>query len=145
MLSRPFGRDERSFRLRVPEWRAVEKACDAGLGEIAARIAPLVGLIEGGSQAMPGGLLAAIAAGGLGRARLDDVREPILQGLIGGGMSSTEAGALVRHVFDEAASQSKAPMMLFAGLAFDVLAQALIGLEDEPPGDGLGESTAATG
>lgn len=140
MITRAFGRDERAFVLKIPGWREVEKTCDAGLGVIAARLAPLVNLIQVGPTAYPGGMLAAIAAGHLGSARIDDVREPLLQGLIGGGMTSTEAGALVRAVFDEAAGTAKAPAIQFAGLAFEIVAAALIGLPDEP----LGEPTAAS-
>lgn len=141
MLTRAFGRDERPFRLCVAEWRAVEKACDSGLAEIAARLAPLVGLLQAGLGDFPGGLLQAVAAGHLGRARLDDVREVVLQGLIGGGLTSTEAGGLVRTVFDEAVAAGRGPMMEFAQLAYDILAQALIGLEDEPIP--VGETKAA--
>lgn len=134
MIRRPFGRDERPFLLKVPQWREVEKTCDAGLGVIAARLAPLVSLIEMGDEKFPGGFMAAIAHGHFGSARIDDVREPILQGLIGAGMTTTEAGSLVRLVFDE----STTPMMEWAHLAFAVVGQALIGLPDEP----LGEPTA---
>lgn len=136
MLRRPFGRDERGFVLKVRGWREVEKHCDAGLGEIAARLAPLVQLIEIGAEGIPGGFLAAVAQGQLGRARLDDVREPILQGLIDGeGLTETEAAALVRAVFDPMAAAGGAPMLQYASLAFSILAQALIGLKDEPPGE----------
>ncbi|MFN8994455.1 MAG: hypothetical protein ACK5X3_12460, partial [Pseudomonadota bacterium] len=80
MIRHQFGTEEQDFRLRVGEWRDVEKACDAGLGEIAARIAPLASLVEAGVAAQAGGLLSAISRGALGRARLDDVRAPILYG-----------------------------------------------------------------
>jgi hypothetical protein len=139
MLTRAFGRDEHGFRLRLAEWRAVEKACDAGLGVIAARLAPVVTLVEVGTDRFPGGFIAAVAAGHLGSARIDDVREPILQGLIGGGMTSTEAGALVRMVFDEAAAAGEAPLLRWAGLAFEIVSHAMIGLKDEP----MGETPAA--
>lgn len=134
MLTRAFGRDERPFVLNMAGWREVEKVCDAGLGVLAARLAPLVQLIEADPDKLPGGMIGAVAQGWLGSARIDDVREPILQGLIGGGMTPTEAGILVRTVFDT----ERAPMLTFARLAFLILQQALIGLEDEP----LGETTA---
>lgn len=132
MLTRMFGVAERPFRLLGAQWRDLEKARDAGLGEIAARLAPLVRLIELGVGDKPGALTLAIAGGHLGAARLDDVREPILQGLIGGGMNSTEAGALVANVFDEALREERGPMFRWAPLAFAIVTQALIGLEDEP-------------
>jgi hypothetical protein len=53
------------------------------------------------------------------------VREVLLQGLIDGGMTSTEAGALVRLVFDEAVAAGKGPMLLYGGLAFDIVAAAV--------------------
>jgi len=138
VIRHPFGADEQAFRLRVGEWRDVEKACDAGLGEIAARIAPLAALVETGTQSV-GGLMAAVAAGGLGRARLEDVRAPLLHGLIGGGRTSTEAGALVRLVFDEAIAAGKGPVIEYAPLALAIVMQAIVGLadeaEDEPPGE----------
>jgi hypothetical protein len=136
MIRHQFGTEEQAFRLRVGEWRDVEKACDAGLGEIAARIAPLASLVRAGAASIPGGLIGAVAAGGLGRARLDDVRAPLLHGLIGGGRTSTEAGALVRLVFDEAIAAGRGPMIEFADLALAIVLQAIVGLEDEsPPGE----------
>jgi len=136
MLVRAFGRDERPFVLKVRGWREVEKTCDAGLGVIAARLAPLVQLIELGTSGFPGGLIAAVASGALGSARIDDVREPIFQALIdGGSVTTTEAGALVRAIFDEEAAQGRSPMLQWAHLAFAIVAQALIGLEDEPAGE----------
>jgi hypothetical protein len=139
MLTRAFGRDEWPIGLKVRGWREVEKTCDLGLGEIAARLAPLVNLIEVGAKNYPGGIVAAIAAGHLGSARLDDVRAPILEGLIDGGMPTTEAGALVRMIFDEAAAAGEAPLLRWAGLAFEIVSHAMIGLKDEP----MGETPAA--
>jgi hypothetical protein len=135
MIREAFGAEERSFVLLGAQWRDLEKARDAGLGVIAQRLAPLVHLIETGTKDYPGGLLGAIAAGYMGAARLDDVREPILQGLIGGGLSSTEAGALVRKVFDEAIGGKASPLRAWAPLAYMIVTGALIGLEDEPPGE----------
>lgn len=138
MIRHPFGTEEQAFRLRVGEWRDVEKACDAGLGEIAARIAPLAALVQAGAGGA-GGLMAAVASGALGRARLEDVRAPLLHGLIGGGRTSTEAGALVRLVFDEAIAAGKGPVLEYAPLALAVVMQAIVGLADEaedaPPGE----------
>lgn len=135
MLRRQFGTKERAFILRVRGWREVEQTCDAGLAELAARLAPLVQLIEVGAEGFPGGMLAAVAGGHLGRARIDDVREPILQALIDGGLGQTEAGALVKTVFDDLAAKGDAPMLQFGKLALEILLQALIGLKDEPPGE----------
>jgi hypothetical protein len=53
MITRAFGREERSFILKCRGWREVEKACDTGLGEIAARLAPLVRLVQGAPPTIP--------------------------------------------------------------------------------------------
>jgi len=143
MIRHAFGSEEQAFRLRVGEWRDVEKACDAGLGEIAARLAPLASLVELGGTAAVGGAMAAIAAGGLGRARLDDVRATLMHGLIGGGRTSTEAGALVRLVFDEAIAAGKGPLLQYAPLALAIILQAIMGLPDEAEADPPGEAEAA--
>lgn len=132
MIEKAFGAERRPFRLLGAQWRDLEKARDCGLGVLAARLAPLVALKETGPAAYPGGLMGAVAGGHLGSARLDDVREPILQGLIGGGLSSTEAGELVRKVFDEALARDQGPMFIWCDLAFEIVSTALIGLEDEP-------------
>lgn len=140
MLTRAFGSAERPFILKGAQWRDLEKARDSGLGEIAKRLAPLVSLKSNGLGSA--GLMQAISSGYLGGARLDDVREPILQGLIGGGMGSTEAFMLVRNVFDEDVERGKGPMFQWADLAFAIVTGALIGLEDEVD-DNVGEPKAA--
>lgn len=143
MIRRAFGENERAFRLNGASWRDLEKAQGCGLGVIAARLAPLVALRQMGASGFPGGILGAIAAGHLGDARLDDVRETLLQGLIGSGeATSTEAGILVRKVFDEDLERGRGPMVVWAGLAFDILTRAIVGLDDEPQ---PGEKPAATG
>lgn len=144
MIRHQFGTEEQAFRLRVGEWRDVEKACDAGLGEIAARIAPLVALVDAAGEQAAGGLMSAITAGGLGRLRLDDVRAPILYGLIGGGRTSTEAGALVKLVFDEAIAAGQGPLLVYAPLALGIVLQAITGLPDELEAADPGEPEAAS-
>jgi hypothetical protein len=131
LILRQFGVEERAFRLTVAGWREVEKRCDAGLPVIAARMAPLYQLLVVGLNERGGGLHGAIASGLFGSARLDDVRELLIQGLIGGGITSTEAGALVRRVFDEAIEKGAGPFLEFLPLAYDIANVALIGLPDE--------------
>ncbi len=128
----PFGTEERKFRLGLGELRAVQEKCDAGPGEIAQRLAPIVRAVR---AKLP---LADILLGGMmGSWRVDDVREPILQGLIGGGMTPTEAGVLVRREFDAR------PLALeHFGLAFAILTEAYMPPEDEPPIAGAGEPKA---
>jgi hypothetical protein len=143
MIRHQFGTEEQDFRLRVGEWRDVEKACDAGLGEIAARIAPLASLVEAGGEAFGSGVLATVVAGGLGRARLDDVRAPLLYGLIGGGRTSTEAGALVKLAFDEEIAAGRSALIRYAPLALAVIVRAIVGLPDEAEPETPGEAEAA--
>lgn len=133
-IVRAFGSEERAFVLLVSGWREVEKACGCGLGVIAGRIAPLIQILgfPGGAAAYPGGILAAAAGGLMGSFKVDDLREVLKQGLIGGGLSSTEAGALVRAVFDEEVARGHGPALRWAPLAFDLIMGALVGMEDEP-------------
>lgn len=121
-ITLPFGTEERTFRLGLGELRAVQEKCDAGPGELAQRIAPVVRAIRAKFT------LADMLAGGMmGNWRVDDVREPILQGLIGGGMTPTDAGVLVRSVFDPR------PLALeHLQIAFAVLTAGYLPPEDEP-------------
>jgi len=119
-----FGAEERLFRLGLSQIRAIEERCDAGIPELLVRLEPLVRGIQANltfRQLLQGRML--------GAWRIDDVREPLLQGLIGGGMGSTEAGVLIRAVFDERISFS------FAPLAYLVLEAAWHGPPDDLPGE----------
>jgi hypothetical protein len=135
MLTRQFGEEERDFLLTIGQIKRIEEVTGRSLQEIVQRLAPLIDLLQTGAVKSRGGLLAAVIAGRFGTAQVGDVREPILQGLIGGGMTSTEAGALVRNVFDEGFKTGLAPMLEHADLAFTLSMQALIGWQD----DSLGE------
>lgn len=100
-----FGTEERVFRIGLAELRKIEERCDAGIPEILTRLEPLVRAISAGLT-----FRQILQAGLMGTWRIDDVREPLLQGLIGGGMGSTEAGVLIRAQFDEHLSFDFAPM-----------------------------------
>lgn len=139
MLTQPFGEEERSFLLTIKTWRAVEQNTGLALQTIAQQLGPMIELLRADLSKTPGGLAGAIIAGRLGSATLDHVREPILQGLIGGGMTPTEAGVLVRKVFDEQIPVGGRPFLEFAPLAFEILMQALFGWADD-----LGETTPAS-
>ena len=104
-----FGTEERAFRLGIAEWRQVQERCNAGPVELLRRLTA-------------------------GDWRVDDVREIMLQGLIGGGMDSTLSGITVRNVLDEA------PLTKFVQGAYMIALASLSGPEDEP----LGEKTTAT-
>lgn len=89
-----FAGEERAFRIRLGEIRRIEAKCgNIGIGEVLRRLARCVT-----SVAEYGGL-SALAAGV--EIRADDVREPIYQGLRGGGMSDGDATRLVKAEVDE--------------------------------------------
>lgn len=131
-ITLPFGTEERLFRLGLAEIRKIEERCAAGVPELMSRVSPLVRAL--GAKLS----FAQIVAGGfLGTWRIDDAREPILQGLIGGGMGSTEAGVLVRSLFDEKLSFE------FATTAYAIMEQAWFSPPEDLPE--VGETRAATG
>lgn len=90
-----FGNERRLFRLNIGQLRAIEERCGAGLPHILAALSPAVqGVLMGLSLGQM------IAQGMLGSWRVDYYREVIYQGLVGGGMNPTEAGALVAVLVD---------------------------------------------
>jgi hypothetical protein len=134
-LVRMWGDTERSFRLGIGEWRKVQETCDAGPGEIAARLAAYAAARVANPQA---GFMALLALGALGAWRVDDVREVLYRGLIGGGMEPTAAGKLVRELHDER------PLMENIDLALSVVLASLVGPEDETVGEPQGEPQTTT-
>jgi hypothetical protein len=89
--------DERLFRLRLGELRELQTLCDAGPEEIKDRIL-------------------------LGKWRVDDLREVLRLGLIGGGMDPIKAIALMKQHFDEVEPlKNKTPafLVITAGLCGD--------------------------
>lgn len=94
---------EYAFRLAIGQLRSLQEKCDAGPGEILARVIS-------------------------GRWKLDDLRETIRLGLIGGGMEPVPAMKLVREYVDER------PLMESVLPARVILMAALVGPADEPVG-----------
>jgi len=132
-ITRLLGAEERRFRLGLGQLRALQEKCDAGPGEIAARLFPAAQVLSGD----PAALLSAFGTGSFGRWRIDDVRETIYQGLIGGGETPTMAGALVAAIVDEA------PVLTHVLLALEILLAAVMGVPDEPaPGNADAEAGA---
>lgn len=101
---------ERKFRLGIGEIRELQEKCDAGPLYILSRITSSTWL-------------------------LDDLRETLRLGLIGGGAKATEALLLIERYFDPH------PKADFAPYAQAVLVGAMYGVKDEK----LGESGAARG
>lgn len=96
---------------------ALERTCDAGLGVISARLET-------------------------GQWRLNDIRETIRLGLIGAGMSPTDAMSLVQNFVDAG------PLKHYVLVAYAILQAHIVGSipEDDPVGKRKpGEAVAAPG
>lgn len=120
-----FGDGEYPFRLAIGQWRKVQEATDAGPPELLARMAPAF-------EAMRRGVKAAdlISAGLLGRWRIDDIRAPIFQGLLGGGMEPPRAAKMVTDWVDER------PLLESLGVAYQIVQASFTGVEDEDASGG---------
>jgi len=134
-ITRAWGDDDRRFRLGIGEWRKVQETCDAGPAEIAARLSAWA---LARKRAPTASFFELMAGGGLGAWRIDDVREPLYRGLIGGGMDPTAAGRLLRELHDER------PLMENIDLALEVVLASMIGPEEEPVGEPSGEPQTTT-
>lgn len=109
-----FGGEERLFRLGIKQLEAIDEKCDAGPMELLRRHAE-------------------------GTWRVHDLREVILQGLIGGGATQAEASTLVRTFFDDL------PLGQFVPIAQAIVMAAVVGSEDEDLGEReAGEATNST-
>jgi hypothetical protein len=95
-----FGGEERDFRLNIGRLRVLQERTDAGPLELIRRY-------ESGAW------------------KIDDLREPILQGLIGGGMDQASATRLVTQFFDGQ------PYLSFVRLAQAIVMVALVGAPEE--------------
>mgnify|MGYP001627483063 CR=1 FL=1 len=127
-----FGGEERSFRVALAELRAIQSACDAGPAVVAERLARCVQV----KRAHPQANIFELLALGLGDWRIEDVREPILQALIGGGLSPNAAGALVRRHIDDRGLKG---LVENVELALVCIAAGVADDEDDPA---MGESPA---
>jgi len=130
-----WGAEDHTFRLGLKEWAAIDEACKVGPQEMMARLLHVgVALKEGAS------LSDATSLGLVGRWRANDVREVILQGLIGGGLSPIQAGKLVRERIDD-----RLDFRVNVALAFGIVKASLDGIEAEPLGEPkAAETTGAT-
>lgn len=103
-----FAGEPRLFRLSIGPVRRVQEKCDAGPLELLSRYIDRTW-------------------------RIDDVREVILQGLIGGGMAQVAAQSLIEKWFDPE------PKQQFVGVAQAAMMAMLVGAEDESLGEPSGE------
>jgi hypothetical protein len=123
------GGEDRTFRLAIGQWRKVQEKCDAGPAELLTRLAPVFSARQAGLS-----FAQTIGAGLLGSWRIDDVREVILQGLLGANMAAPDAQQLVREWVDER------PLLESVAVAYEIVMASVIGAEDEKP---AGEQQAA--
>lgn len=123
-----WGDEEFTFRLATKEWRRIQERCDAGPGELYRRLIGVATVLEKGMS-----LAEAAAIGMIGDWRIDDVREPILQGLLGGGMSDLQARALVQQRVD-----LNADFRVNLALAFAIVKAGLGEVSDERVGEPKG-------
>lgn len=93
---------EHEFALRLGELRKLQDTCQAGPEEVLTRLRK-------------------------GTWRVDDVIEPIRLGLIGGGMTQSDAGPLVVKIFQQHA------IVEFRVAALSIMAHALYGPPDDTP------------
>lgn len=115
LVTMPFGDGVYAFRLGIGEWRELQEKCNCGPQELFERIL-------------------------LRRWKVDDLREAIRLGLIGGGTSPVEALKLVARYVD------KRPLLETVPLACDVIAASLKGpAEEQPPGEAPVAGEPATG
>lgn len=124
-----FGGEERTFRLGYGQWRKIQEKCDAGPPEILARLSqPFFASNQGLKWD------AIIGAGLLGTWRVDDIREVVLQGLLGANMPGPEALKLVRDWVEER------PPIEGLSIAYRIVFSWMNGAGDEDP---VGKSQAA--
>ncbi len=102
---------EHVFRLAIGQLRQLQDKCDAGPQEIYARLMD-------------------------GTWRVDDIRETLRLGLIGGGADPMKALSLITHYVDER------PWIEGRKIAQSVILAALVGVSDDPVGKETGGETA---
>lgn len=105
----PFGGEDRRFGLPLGQIRAVQTKCDAGPSELLRRY---------WNQTY----------------RVDDVREVIFQGLVGGGMDQAAATRLVIDTFDGQ------PLGGFVLIAEAIMSACIAGVKDDDLGEPEGEA-----
>lgn len=107
---------EHTFRLAIGQLRELQDKCDAGPMQIFDRLASR-------------------------NWRVDDARETLRLGLIGGGMKPLDALILTKRYVDEQGHS----LVENATAAQNVLLAALVGVRDDPVGKERAEESQATG
>lgn len=144
----PFAGQERDFRLDIGALRELQSTCEAGISTILARLMSIQPQAVGLKRPLPEAyalqdldpdyhsdlnLFAMLRQIG-GDWRVDDVRETIRLGLIGGGLTPSDAFLLVATYVD------KRPMNENVGTAASILLHAVVGDPDDPVGKPVAET-----
>lgn len=129
-----WGAEEYAFDLGLDQWRRIQDRCNAGPGEIYRRLIVVAMALQQGLT-----LAQAAAMGMIGDWRIDDMREVLLQGLIGGGLTEIEAGPIIRRLVD-----GDRDFKVNLALAYAVAKHGLRDFEDAPPGESTGEAGSPT-
>lgn len=125
-----WGDEEYLFRIAIGQWRKIQERCDAGPGEIYRRLIGVATALQTGAT-----LGEAASYGMIGDWRIDDVREVILQALVGGGLTEIQAAVLVRDRIDK-----NADFKAHLALAFNIVKAALGDVADETVGEKSGRA-----
>lgn len=112
-IDRDFGDGEHCFRIAIGQLRELQEKVGASPFAALARMIAWTPMV-------------------------DDIRETIRLGLVGGGMKPTDALALVRTYVDERPLAESLPDAIL------ILQAALMGVPDETPGKSQGETPAPT-
>lgn len=115
LLIRPFGGEERQFLLDIERLRALQAKTDCGPVELIRRME-------------------------VGAWRIDDLRETIFQGLVGGGSTQLEATVLLRDNFDG----QRRGYAQFVPLAHEIAVHAVFGPEEQEVGEPKAEAKTPT-
>lgn len=134
-----FAGEERSFRIRLGEIRRIEAKCGGdrpvGIGEVCRRLAK-ASFVMAKCRNPDGSLDLGLALANGIEIFADDVRAPIYEGLVGAGMATGAATAMVRMEIDDRGVRGlleNAPCALMV----------LVGSQETPKGDDPpGESKA---
>ncbi|TKT78424.1 gene transfer agent family protein [Aquamicrobium sp. LC103] len=141
----PFGGKQQAFRLGIGELRELQELVGAGPSTILARLMSFQPQAQGLRRPQPDDYphghedpdfiadfnTYAMLRGIGGDWRIDDIRETIRLGLIGAGMTPTDAFVAVSRYVDQT---DKYPPVDYVGLAAGILIHALTGPKEDPVG-----------
>lgn len=144
------GGETRRFRLAIGELRELQEKCDAGPATILARLVSFQPQVAGRGEPNPddfGGVdsdeyRAEVSTYSILRSiggdwRINDIREPIRLGLIGGGMTPSEVSVVMARYVDQI---HKYPLVEHRPLAVEILMHAIMPEPDDPVGKPVAET-----